>query len=107
MGLFSIKQKPGVTPFEAKKIFAEIHTGEHKWTDTQRSHAEERLMGYINADSPLSEKGRMTAGEVNEYMNGLKADQHKLGLSNEQINKLGGAMNKYVKVNATPHEFFN
>lgn len=106
MGLFSVKQKPGVTAFEAKKALAEIHTGEHKWTDTQRSHAEERLMGYINADSPLSAKGRISAGEVKEYMNGLKTDQHKLGLSNEQINKLGGAMNKYVKTNVTPPQFF-
>jgi hypothetical protein len=107
MGLFSVKQKPGVTAFEAKKALAEIHTGEHKWTETQRAHAQERLMGYINADSPISAKGRMTASEVGEYMSGLKTDQHKLGLSDEQINKLGNSMNKYVKTNATAHEFFN
>lgn len=107
MGLFTKTPPPGVTAFEAKKALAQIHSGDHKWTESQRLHAEERLMGYINADSPISGKGRMTASEVKEYMGGLKADQHKLGLSNEQINKLGGAINKYVKENVTPHQFFN
>lgn len=106
MGLFSVKQKPGVTAFEAKKALAEIRSGDHKWTPTQRAHAEDRLMGYINADSPLSAKGRISATEAKEYMDGLKSDQHKLGLSNEQINKLGSAMNKYVKESVTPPQFF-
>jgi hypothetical protein len=106
MGLFTKTPQPGVTAFEAKKALAEIHTGEHKWTESQRMHAEERLMGYINADSPISGKGRMSGGEVKAYMSGLKADQHKLGLSNEQINKLGGAINKYVKSNVTRPQFF-
>lgn len=106
MGLFTKTPKPGVTAYEAKKVFAEIRSGDHKWTPTQRMHAEGRLMGYINADSPLSAKGRISAGEVKEYMNGLKADQHKLGLSSEQIAKMGNAMNKYVKTSATPPQFF-
>jgi hypothetical protein len=63
-------------------------------------------MGYINADSPISAKGRMTADEVGEYMNGLRADQRKLGLTEEQLDKMGNAMNKYVKTNATPPQFF-
>jgi hypothetical protein len=106
MGVFFKTPQPGVTAFEARKALAEIHMGEHKWTDTQRAHAEDRLMGYINADSPTSGKGRMTAGEVQAYMSGLKADQHKLGLSTEQINKMGNAMNKYTKQSVTPPQFF-
>jgi hypothetical protein len=103
MGLLLSKTpKPGVTAYEAKKVMAEIRSGNHKWTETQKAHAEGRLMGYINANSPVSEHGRMATSEVQKYMNDLKADQHKLGLSNEQINKLGDSMNKYVKKSVTP-----
>ncbi len=106
MGLFSTPLKPGVTAYEAKKALAEISTGDHKWTESQKTHAADGLMGYINGDSPISEKGRMTAGEVQEYLGNLKHEQHKLELTDDQINKLGGALNKYVKTNATPPQFF-
>lgn len=103
MGLLLSKPiKPGVTAYEAKKVMAEIRSGEHKWTEAQKAHAEGRLMGYINANSPVSEHGRMAKSEVQKYMSDLKADQHKLGLSNEQINKMGNAMNKYVKKSVSP-----
>lgn len=106
MGLFTKTPKHGVTAYEAKKALAEVHSGEHKWTETQKMHAEERLMGYINANSPVSEKGRMTGGEVGAYIHGLKADQRKLGLTNDQIKKMERAMNKYVKNSVTPPQFF-
>ncbi len=106
MGLFSVTQKPGVTAFEAKKALAEIRSGDHKWTQTQRTHAEEGLMGYINANSPESGKGRMTTDEVQKYMGGLKKEQGRLKLTDAQINKLGGTLNKYVKKSVTPHQFF-
>jgi hypothetical protein len=100
--LLSRTPKPGVTAYEAKKVLAEIRSGDHKWTETQKTHAEGRLMGYINANSPVSEHGRMADSEVKKYMGDLKKDQHKLGLSNEQINKMGAAMNKYVKKSVSP-----
>jgi hypothetical protein len=106
MGLFTKTPKPGVTAYEAKKALAEIRVGDHKWTPTQKAHAEGRLMGYINANSPVSEKGRMAADEVNAYMHGLKTDQHKLGLTDDQIKKMEGAMDKYVKKNVTRPQFF-
>ncbi len=106
MGLFSTTQKPGVTAFEAQKAFSEIRSGDHKWTAAQRRYAEEGLKGYINADSPLSAKGRVSAVELKTYMNGLKANQHKLGLTNEQLNKMEHTMDKYVKKNITKSQFF-